>query len=263
MKTLTELEAITIQELNNFGGPAPKSLLPKVLLAVGVADGYHSYDSPVGSVFIAFNSKGVSAVVLGDDPSAFEDQFAERFGRSIFPTLLPERVLDRQIRRALSGETTSHVPVDLRGLSDFAVAVLHKTLEVPSGEVRPYSWVANEIGRPLANRAVGSALAANPVPLLIPCHRIVRSDGHIGEYRLGAERKQQLLKRENINVDELAANAESGRRYLGSATTNIFCHPTCRNARRITAKNQRWFSGMNKAVDAGYRPCKVCRPHAA
>ncbi len=263
MKTLSELKETIVQLLEKFGGPAPETLLPRVLLGAGVADGYHPYDSPIGSVFIAFNPRGVSAVALGDDSNAFERQFAERFGRTIFPTREPNRVLDRQIRNALNADTASPLPVDFRGLSDFATAVLRKTSEIPPGEVRPYSWIAAEIGRPHANRAVGSALAANPVPLLIPCHRIVRSDGHIGEYRLGTERKQMLLTHEDINVDELETNAIAGRRYLGSSTTNIFCYPTCRSARRITAKNQRWFPATYKAVDAGYRPCKVCRPHAA
>lgn len=263
MKTLIDLEANAVQVLQNFGGPAPETLLPEVLLGAGVADGYHPYNSPIGPVFVAYNPHGVSAVALGDDPNAFENQFAERFGRSIFSTREPNRVLDRQIRSALNAESVSHLPVDFRGLSDFAVAVLRKTSEIPPGEVRPYSWIATEIGRPRANRAVGSALAANPVPLLIPCHRVVRSDGHIGEYSFGAGQKQKLLEGENVNVEELEENASFGRRYLGSATTHIFCHPTCRSGRRITPKHQRWFSSTNSAVDAGYRPCKVCRPHAA
>lgn len=263
MKTLTDLEANAVQILQNFGGPAPETLLPKVLLGAGVADGYHPYESPIGIVFVAFNPRGVSAVGHGDDSNAFENQFTERFGRSIFSTREPNRVLDRQIRSALNAEIVSHLPIDFRGLSDFTVAVLRKTSEIPYGEVRPYSWVADEIGRPHANRAVGSALAANPVPLLIPCHRVVRSDGHIGEYSFGEDQKQKLLEGENVNVEELEENASSGRRYLGSATTHIFCHPTCRNARRITPTHQRWFAAIDKAVDAGYRPCKVCRPRAA
>jgi O-6-methylguanine DNA methyltransferase len=263
MKTLRQLEQTTAQLLANFARPAPDTLLPEVLLGAGLADGYHPYDTPIGPVFVAYNPHGVSAVALGEDPNVFESHFTERFGRLIFPTRQPGRVLDRQIRRTLNADTTSHLPVDLRGLSDFAAAVLRKTSEIPPGQVRPYSWVAAEIGRPHAHRAVGSALATNPIPLIIPCHRIVRSDGRIGDYLFGTKLKQKLLTLENVDVDELATNAISGRRYLGSATTHIYCHPTCRDARRITPKHQRWFAATNKAVDAGYRPCKVCRPHAA
>ncbi len=263
MKAHGELEEATAQLLANFSDSAPDTLLPEVLLGTGVADGYHSYDSLIGPIFVAYNPHGVSAVALGNDSRAFEADFTERFGRCIFPTREPSRALNRQIRNTLNGATTSRPPVDLRSLSDFAAAVLRKTSEIPLGEVRPYSWVAAEIGSPHAHRAVGSTLASNPIPLLIPCHRIVRSDGRIGDYLFGTERKQKILMHEHVNVDELAANAISGRRYLGSATTHIFCHPTCRNARRITPTHQRWFAATNKAVDAGYRPCKVCRPHAA
>ena len=66
--------------------------------------------------------------------------------------------------------------------NEFERAVLEKALEIPRGEVRPYSWIASEIGRPKAVRAVGSALAHNPVPLVMPCHRVVRADGMIGQY---------------------------------------------------------------------------------
>lgn len=263
MKIINDLETNTVQLLHKLSGPAPVTLLPRILFGAGVADGYYPYDSPVGTVFVAFNPRGVSAVGHGDDSSAFESDFAERFGRSIYLTREPNKVLDRQIRNALNAETVSHLPVDFRGLSDFTVDVLRKTAEIPPGEVRPYSWIADEIGRPHANRAVGTALAANPVPLLIPCHRVVRSDGHIGEYSFGAGLKQKLLEGEHVNVEQLEENANSGRRYLGSSSTHIFCYPTCRNARRITTKNQRWFPAINKAVASGYRPCKVCRPHAA
>ncbi|MEO5974693.1 MAG: methylated-DNA--[protein]-cysteine S-methyltransferase [Ilumatobacteraceae bacterium] len=263
MRTLGPIDESIVRILENFSGPAPDALLPEVLLGAGVADGYHEYDSPIGTVFVAHNPHGVSTVALLENSKAFEARFSERFGRSIFPARTPPRVLDSQIRSALSVGAISHLPVDLRGLSDFAVAVLRKTSQIPTGEVRPYSWVASEIGRPQAQRAVGSVLASNPLPLLIPCHRVVRSDGRIGEYLFGAERKRQLLAGENVNVEDLEANAVAGRRYLGSANTHIFCHPTCRNARRITPTCQRWFVATSKAIDAGFRPCKVCRPHAA
>src|ERR1700692_1181255 len=74
---------------------------------------------------------------------------------------------------------------DLRSCTPFEAAVLRKALEIPRGQVRPYNWIAREIGRPKAMRAVGSALANNPVPILIPCHRVVRGDGKIGNYALG------------------------------------------------------------------------------
>jgi len=85
------------------------------------------------------------------------------------------------------------VPVDLSELSEFQRAVLAAAREIPFGEVRPYQWVAELIGRPRAVRAVGTALGDNPVPILIPCHRVVRSDGSLGGYLFGLSVKDRLL----------------------------------------------------------------------
>ena len=82
---------------------------------------------------------------------------------------------------------------DLRSVTEFERAVLSKALEIPRGEVRTYGWIAAEIGHPAAVRAVGSALRKNPVPVLIPCHRVVRSDGHIGQYALGGSDAKRLI----------------------------------------------------------------------
>ena len=113
-----------------------------------------------------------------------------------------------------------------------------KALEIPRGEVRPYGWIAAEIGRPKAVRAVGTALGHNPVPLIVPCHRVVRSDGMIGQYSLGGpENKRTILAEEGANPDELEALARAGVRYFGSDTTRIYCLPTCRDARRVTARH--------------------------
>jgi O-6-methylguanine DNA methyltransferase len=73
-------------------------------------------------------------------------------------------------------------------------ALNNVSLEIPPGEVRPYSWIAREIGRPGAVRATGSALAKNPVPLLIPCHRVVRSDGRIGKYSATCPRNSVSIR---------------------------------------------------------------------
>ncbi len=103
-----------------------------------------------------------------------------------------------------------------------------KALEIPTGEVRPYSWIAKEIGHPGAVRAAGTALAKNPVPLLIPCHRVVRSDGQIGKYSLGGARnKRTLLELEGAHPETLEKLAASGVRYLGNSKGMHYCYPTC------------------------------------
>jgi O-6-methylguanine DNA methyltransferase len=134
-------------------------------------------------------------------------------------------------------------------------------MEIPYGEVRPYSWVAREIGRPKAVRAVGSALAGNPVTFVIPCHRVVRADGHIGNYGAGGpEAKREVLGLEGVDTGELEQMAGRGVRYTGSDSTNIYCYPSCRHARRTMSKHEVRFRSAEEAHEAGYRPCRVCRP---
>ncbi len=240
---------------------APPTLLPRTLLAAGLADAYAVVDSPAGPVFVAWNTRGISMVSLADDADRFEQAFADDIGRPLHRVEgLPPR-LERVVARRLAGDRSAPVPVDLRGRSPFEEAVLRKALEIPTGEVRPYGWIAAEIGRPKAVRAVGSALGHNPVPLLIPCHRVVRTDGHIGQYSLGGpDVKRRVLSAEGVDLDRLEDFARQGIRYLGSDTTRIFCMPTCRHARRVMEKHEMHFASAGDAARAGYRPCKVCRP---
>ena len=137
---------------------------------------------------------GITAVERAGDPDGFETEYGLRHGRTLRRVpAMPARMAD-QVARRLRGERTSGPAVDLGGLTAFEQAVLRKTMEIPYGEVRPYAWVAREIERPRAVRAVGSALAGNPVPFVIPCHRVVRTDGHIGEYGAGGpEAKREVL----------------------------------------------------------------------
>jgi O-6-methylguanine DNA methyltransferase len=244
--------------------PAPAHLLPEVLARAGLTDRYAVLPSPLGPVFVAFTGRGVSLVDLAGDPARFEAAYRARFGREVVAAeALPAR-LAAAVDRALASGRTRGVPVDLSGLSEFQVAVLHLAAEIPPGEVRPYGWVAREIGRPGSDRAVGNALAANPVPLVVPCHRVVRADGRFGRYSLGDdENKRVLLEAEGLEVEEYEAVAGRGVRYVGSDTTGTYCHPTCRHARRITAAHRVEFSSSAEAARAGFRPCRDCRPMAA
>jgi methylated-DNA-[protein]-cysteine S-methyltransferase len=200
--TFDEMRAVT----------APPTLLPGVLTALDLADQYVSIEAPIGPVYVAFNSSGVSAVTQAPDAPAFERSFETQFGRRVFPAQSQERLVE-DLQGALAGRRTS-LTFDLRGLSPFERDVLMKALEIPRGEVRPYAWIAREIGRPRAVRAVGTALAHNPIPLFIPCHRVVRSDGVIGNYGLGGPaNKRALLTWEGV---DLAAVERRGRSRAGT-----------------------------------------------
>ena len=240
---------------------APRGLAPDVLVEVGLADRYATTESPIGPLYVAWNGRGVSTVGLARDGAAFEAEHRERTGRKGFRAASLPPVLAARIARRIAGDRKADVRVDLRGRSDFEQDVLRKAAQIPHGEVRPYGWIAAEIGRPKAVRAVGTALGHNPVPLIVPCHRVVRTDGTIGHYSLGGpENKRAILAAEGLDPDAFERRARAGEHYTGSRTTHIVCNPTCRHARRVMDKHRVWFRSLDAAADAGYRPCKVCRP---
>ena len=242
---------------------APEMLLPSVLRKVGLADTYWQLESPVGPVFIAHSKAGISMVTRAKSAANFERDFRRRLGRSVHPEKEVPPASVRALIRNLKGKGRRELRFDLRGLSEFERAVLMKALEIPSGEVRPYSWIAKEIGRPGAVRATGSALAKNPVPLLIPCHRVVRSDGHIGNYSLGgAHNKRALLEIEGAHPETLEKLAASGVRYLGNREARHYCYPTCGGIETLVISNKVPFHSDREAIAAGYHPCQDCRPIA-
>lgn len=250
MTELTDFQLL--RNLRSLRSDPPADLAEKTLAAVGLVDSYAYMPSAIGLMRVAWGPDGITAVAPADEPGEdrFVADYVARHGRRLRradPAVVPDRLLRRPA-------------FDLRGLTDFERAVLDATRRIPAGEVRPYSWVAREIGRPGAVRAVGSALGRNPVPLLIPCHRVVRSDGHIGEYALGAPNKRVMLAAEGVEPDVLEDLASRGVRYFGSDTTHIYCHPTCRYGRRVMERHQVAFGSAESAREAGYRPCKVCRP---
>ncbi|HEX9869733.1 MAG TPA: methylated-DNA--[protein]-cysteine S-methyltransferase [Candidatus Tectomicrobia bacterium] len=252
------------QQLRYLGDViAPATILPVVLEQVGLVESYATMETPIGPVFVAYNNYGVSAVMRAPSEADFERQFRVRFGRPLRRVAeLPTGII-HMAHQQLNGARRSSPRLDLRRLSEFERAVLLKVRQIPRGEVRPYAWVAREIGSPKAVRAVGSALGRNPIPLLIPCHRVVRSDGNAGEYIFGSEAKRTVLATEGVDVEGLQELARSGTRYYASDTTRVYCFPTCRNARRITAQHRVSFSSTKAAAAAGYRPCMVCRPALA
>jgi O-6-methylguanine DNA methyltransferase len=249
--------------LRDLTARAPASVGYGALVEAGLADRYAPIESPLGRAFVAWNGRGVSWVGMADDEAEFESRFRAEVGRPIERgKTLPDR-LARAIERRIDGDRRVRIPLDLRGHTPFEVMVWMKALEIPRGEVRPYGWIAAEIGRPKAVRAVGTALAHNPVPLVVPCHRVVRSDGMIGQYSMGGpEAKRRVLAAEGLDTRALEAEAASGIRFIGSDTTHIVCHPTCRDAKRVTPRHRIGFASLRAAQAAGYRACHHCRPVA-
>ncbi|HSL49407.1 MAG TPA: methylated-DNA--[protein]-cysteine S-methyltransferase [Candidatus Deferrimicrobiaceae bacterium] len=179
-----------------------------------------------------------------------------RTGRAGKPATAAARKLTEQAREEiheyLRGQRAFfRVPVDLADVPDFQRKVLEAARLIPFGEARPYAWIAARIGHPRAVRAVGTALGRNPVPLILPCHRVWRSDGGLGGYIFGAAVK-----------DRLAALERATPVLEGCTSTRIVCRVGCIHGRHMRPDNRVVFASVDDARSVGYRPCKVCRPAA-
>jgi AraC family transcriptional regulator, regulatory protein of adaptative response / methylated-DNA-[protein]-cysteine methyltransferase len=150
------------------------------------------FRSALGMVLVAATQKGLCSLKLGDDPERLKGLLAEEFPLgNLEENGLQE--LKQKILAFLEGETSlARVPLDIRG-TVFQRRVWEALRRIPRGQTRTYSDIARAIGFPAAVRAVGSACGANPVALAVPCHRAVRTDGGLGGYAWGLERKQKLL----------------------------------------------------------------------
>ena len=159
-------------------------------------------ESPAGPVFVAHTNGWVSGLMIAPggrepDPGRFVEYMRDEVGHDVEPDPDPDPKLEARVGEALATGRTD-VPVDLSSRSPFHQEVLRATARIPRGEVRTYGELAEIVGRPKAARAVGTAMARNPVPLLVPCHRVVPSSGGVGNYGFGGDLKAKLLAGEGV-----------------------------------------------------------------
>lgn len=172
---------------------------------LGASIEYATGDCPLGRLLVAATDHGICSVNVGANDHELEKRLRTEFPKAqIAKGRKARRFLDG-VGRHLSGQRVN-LPLDLQG-TDFQLRVWAALQRIPLGETRSYSDVAEMIGRPRAIRAVANACATNPVPLIVPCHRVVRKDGSLGGYGLGLPRKKALLSNERI----LAEKESSGR----------------------------------------------------
>jgi O-6-methylguanine DNA methyltransferase len=254
--------ATVMLDLKRLGDvKAPPGFAERVLAQAGVTDSYAMFETVLGPVYVAWSRLGVSAAMRSRSAEEFEAWFRKDVGRELV-RVEPPAGMAQKIADQLEGKR--RLQFDLRQLTPFSQAVLRKTLQIRRGEVRPYGWIAREIGHPAAVRAVGTALANNPIPYFIPCHRVIRSDGVIGNYGGGGpQAKRDILTLEGVQLKRLERLARSGIRYEGVRSTKIFCFPTCYHSRHAREENFVFFHDEVEARAAGYRPCKDCRPAVA
>ena len=159
---------------------------------------YTTLDSPVGRLLLAETRKGLVRVSFGNYP---EDKVLQELAEDVSPRVLeaPARLdaIRRQLDEYFEGRRTEfEVPLDWRLTHGFGRRVLRHTARIPYGQVSTYKAVAGEAGSPRGARAAGNALGANPIPIVVPCHRVLHSGGGLGGYGGGLDRKLLLLKLE-------------------------------------------------------------------
>lgn len=174
----------------------PLELEGRTIFEAGAADLVARIDSPFGLLWIAWSKRGITALTP-TFASRTIGEFAEHHRRISYRAQAIPRLMAAEIEDALETGDSSALAFDLTGLTGFQRSVLEVCATIRPGTVRPYGWIAQEVRRSGAARAVGTALARNPIPLLIPCHRVVRSDGSVGSYAFGSAMKRELLEREN------------------------------------------------------------------
>jgi methylated-DNA-[protein]-cysteine S-methyltransferase len=167
---------------------------------------YKKIETEAGPFWAACNDIGITMIARGS-LEEFKNAYLKRFGIKPQKGQFPESYV-RAIQEAASGRQPNPVPVDLTGLPEFQAKVLRLLQKVPRGEVRTYGELAALAGSPKAVRAVGNTMACNPIPLLIPCHRVVPSSGGVGNFGLGVELKRRLLIREGAFTTETQRHRE-------------------------------------------------------
>jgi methylated-DNA-[protein]-cysteine S-methyltransferase len=184
---------------------APLAQLDRKALGAGLAQragqaglldvAYAEIDSPIGELILFVTSRGLLRVKYADEP--IESVLADVATR-VSPRILRAPSRTDEARRQLEGyfglrRRTFSLPIDWSLVHGFATGVLRQTARIPFGDVRTYGQVAAEAGSPRAARATGNALGSNPIPIVVPCHRVLHADGGLGGYSGGLDRKRYLL----------------------------------------------------------------------
>ena len=158
---------------------------------------YDVVESPLGELFVGVSERGLCVISYESDPDVEIERLARGFGSRVLRSARPVDPARRQLDEYFAGKRKRFdLDVDLRLARDFGRAVLEELRRVPFGEVTTYGALAAKAGKPKAARAVGTIMNRNPVPIVLPCHRVIGANGSLVGYAGGVERKQQLLRLE-------------------------------------------------------------------
>jgi methylated-DNA-[protein]-cysteine S-methyltransferase len=158
---------------------------------------YDVVESPVGELFVGVSDRGLCVISYEADPDLQVERLARSFGSRVLRSPRPIDPARRQLDEYFAGKRRRFdLDVDLRLARDFGRTVLEELGRVPFGEVTTYGALAAKAGKPRAARAVGTIMNRNPIPIVLPCHRVVGANGSLVGYAGGLERKQTLLRLE-------------------------------------------------------------------
>ncbi len=160
---------------------------------------YDTFLSPIGEIYIVFVGEALAGITISKEDQDTPEDAVPVKGR-IRKGRVPES-FRQQLANYFNGRLRRFdQEIILLSGTDFEKSVWLTLREIPYGETRTYKWLAERIGRPGAVRAVGRALSKNPIPIVLPCHRVIESDGSIGGYSSGIEKKRRLLNLEYFNT---------------------------------------------------------------
>ncbi|HVA27324.1 MAG TPA: MGMT family protein, partial [Candidatus Baltobacteraceae bacterium] len=156
-----------------------------------------SVQTPLGALYVGIKEDRIAYIGIdtGDPLESVRQRVEARLRRPVIPGPAPAWLVET-IAQFFDTWRVDDDVVDIEDLTPFEQAALRAAAQIPPGQVRSYSWVATQIGRPRAARAVGQVMARNPLPLLFPCHRVVDSSGALHNYGYGLEMKARLLQME-------------------------------------------------------------------
>lgn len=166
---------------------------------------YSSFQSPMGKMHIGVTEKGLCCIAMSDlSWHTFLEETGKRTDIKLSESDSRTDETKEKLKRYFAGKIKLFdIPVDLFAMTSFEKKVLNSTKKIQFGNLKSYQDIAESIGSPRASRAVGNALGKNPIPIVIPCHRVIKTDGTIGGFSSGLDKKRFLLKLENIHDPNL------------------------------------------------------------
>jgi methylated-DNA-[protein]-cysteine S-methyltransferase len=224
---------------------------------------YGIFESPLGKLLIARSELGVSMVRYIDSEASARSHLARLAGDDAMEDKSAVGATYRELLDYLNARSTRlSWPLDLRWAgSDFQRRVLAATAQLPYGAITSYAGIARRIGEPASVRAVAQALRHNPIPIAIPCHRVIGSSGDLTGYagsKIGL--KERLLSLEGVPVGLRAHRIERGNMYVLFEGYTEYCLPTCGTLSQEPMAQLTLFGTRQHAEAVGFTPCSSCRP---